>query len=147
MSPRIAAEMSVGFEEIDGQHGDLLQRIEACAESVDAGLEPLRAALDALGDTLVSHFAAEESFMAAAGYPERGKHKAAHDLFMQDFAQLSRELQVFGLTPLVRHWIVTRVPEWTRFHIQVNDVPLGRYLAARRFRPGAKPVQDKPRAS
>jgi hemerythrin len=85
--------------------------------------------------------------MSDASYPDRRKHKAAHDLFMQDFAQLSAELAAFGLTAPVQNWIETRVPEWIRFHVQVNDVPLGRFLAARRFRGDVAVAAVKPRAS
>ena len=108
----------------------------------------LDAAVAELGDYLMAHFAAEESFMEQASYPERARHKAAHDIFMQDFTQLVRELAMAGLSPLVRQWIVARVPEWIRFHIHANDIQLGRFLASRKFRPdGAAEVFAKPRVS
>lgn len=145
---RIPAELSVGFEEIDGQHRHLLKNLADCVGALEAGdVAVLRAALEGTGDAFVAHFAAEESYMEEAGYPDRKKHKAAHDLFMQDFAQLSRELETFGLTPLVQHWVSSRLVEWTRFHIQVNDVPLGRFLSSRRFRPALVAAADKPRVS
>ena len=72
--------------------------------------------------------------MAESQYPERGRHKSAHDLFMNDFAQLMRDLEAMGLSLPVVESITTRVPEWLKFHIQVNDVPLGHFLAARRLK-------------
>ena len=149
MSPRLPAELSVGFEEIDGQHRQLLRHIEETTAAVDGDdRASVKAALSALGDYLVAHFAAEESFMSQAGYPERARHKTAHDIFMQDFMQLTQELETAGLSPLVRQWIVARVPEWIRFHIHANDIPLGQYLAARKFRPDVTSVSTaKPRAS
>jgi hemerythrin len=147
MPQRIPAELEVGFEQIDAQHHELLRRIEECVASMDVmPLDRLKATVAGLGDCFMRHFSEEERFMERTAYPDRGKHKSAHDLFMHDFAQLGRELEAVGLTPLVRHWIASRVPEWTRFHIQVNDVPLGRYLCARRYRPEAA-AQDKPRVS
>jgi len=136
MPPRLPPELSVGFEEIDGEHRHILRLIEATQASVDGGDRgEVKTTLSALGDYLMAHFAAEESIMAQAGYPERTRHKAAHDIFMQDFAQLGHEYERSGLSPLVRQWIVARVPEWIRFHIQANDVPLGEFLSARKFRP------------
>ena len=136
MAQRLAPELVSGFEEIDGQHGVLLQRLEVALQAVHSdSISAARSALQALGDHLMAHFAEEERFMAETAYPERGRHKSAHDLFMQDFVQLTRELELAGLSVPVAEWIGTRVPEWIKFHIQVNDIPLGRYLSAKRFRP------------
>jgi hemerythrin len=148
MGARLASELTSGYEEIDGQHRALLQRVEvvvAAAQSDD--LARTRGALTALGDYLLSHFQAEESLMEESGYPERARHKTAHDLFMQDFAQLGKELGEAGLSPPVLTWIAIRLPEWLKFHVQVNDLPLGRYLTSRRFPPAAPARADKPRAS
>jgi hemerythrin-like metal-binding protein len=147
MTAHVPAELAVGFEEIDGQHRGLLDGIERVVASLDRGVPGLRAAVAALNDLFVAHFAAEEAFMDASGYPDRGKHRSAHDLFMQDFARQARELGQLGLTPPVREWVVNGLPEWTRFHIRVNDVPLGRYLRARRLAPELAGASDKPRAS
>lgn len=148
MSGRLPAELAVGFEEIDGQHRLLLRDLEVARAAVDHGdVEAVKTALASVGDAFVAHFAAEESFMAESSYPDRGKHKGAHDMFLQDLGQLGRELETFGLAPLVRHWITNRLPEWTRFHIQVNDAPLGRFLATRRFRPRGVSKGDEPHVS
>jgi hemerythrin len=147
--PRLPPELSVGFEEIDGQHRQLLRYIEDAVAAVESDeCARVKTAVSELGDYLMAHFAAEESFMEQASYPERARHKAAHDIFMQDFTQLGRELAMAGLSPLVRQWIVARVPEWIRFHIHANDIQLGRFLASRKFRPdGAAEVFAKPRVS
>ncbi len=138
MTHRLAPELASGFEEIDGQHAVLCTRLETALEAVRAdSLAATKQALQALENYLVAHFTAEERFMAAAAYPERGRHKSAHDLFMQDFAQLIAEIEVTGLSVPVVEWITKRVPEWLKFHIQVNDLPLGRFLSAARFTPDA----------
>ncbi len=145
--PRLPTPLLVGFEEIAAQHRILLDHLDAAiaAAKADDSLTA-RKAVASLGDYLMAHFASEESLMAAASYPERGRHKAAHDLFMQDFAQLCRELELTGLSVPVVDWIASRVPEWVKFHIQVNDVPLGRYLASRQNRAEVEPLSSrKPR--
>lgn len=149
MMTRLPPELSVGFEEIDAQHRLVLRCVDALVATAQGGsAAAARDALTVLGDELLGHFASEEALMAEAAYPDRGKHKAAHDLFMQDFAQLSAELQALGLAPPVQNWIEKRVPEWIRFHILVNDVPLGRFLATRRPRPEHAPaLATKTRAS
>ncbi len=149
MTWRMTPELVSGFEEIDGHHRVLFQRLETAAKAAQADdLARTKIVLAELGDDLAAHFGAEESLMNASGYPERGRHKSAHDLFMQDFAQLTRELATTGLSVPTVQWISTRVPEWVKFHVQVNDVPLGRYLASKRFRPEiARALAGKPRAS
>jgi hemerythrin len=143
---RLTPELTCGFEEIDGQHRVLLQRLDAAVQAAKADDAAVaRTALSALGDYLASHFTAEEALMAASGYPERGRHKSAHDLFMQDFAQLTREVEATGLAMPNVVWIASRMPEWIKFHIQVNDMPLGRFLAAQRSRgDAAKGTPAKP---
>jgi hemerythrin len=145
---RIPSELSVGFEEIDAQHRGLFEAMDAARRAADTGdLAATRSAVCALGDVLMAHFAAEEGFMAQSLYPDRARHKAAHDLFMQDFAQLNRELET-GLTELAAQWIATRVPEWVKFHIRVNDSALGEFLSSKRFRPSARGASlAKPQAS
>jgi hemerythrin len=145
---RLTSELTCGYEEIDGQHRLLFERLNAATRAAEADDSArTRETLAALGDYLVSHFQSEETMMAESAYPERARHKTAHDLFMQDFAQLGQELQAMGLSPPVLIWIGTRLPEWIKFHIQVNDIPLGRYLTSRHFRPAAPARADKPRAS
>jgi len=149
MSFRLPPDLTVGFEEIDAGHRELFQHIEAlgAAAKADDGAGT-RAALAALGDYLAQHFAAECALMEAARYPDRGRHKAAHDLFMQDFAQLACDLATSGLSVPVVQWMTTRVPEWLKFHIQVNDIPLGRFLASKRHGPGLESGRlPKPRVS
>jgi hemerythrin len=149
MAFKLTSELISGFEEIDGQHRVLFQRLDGVLQAVQSDdLAATKQTFQVLGDYLMAHFAAEEAFMAAASYPERGRHKSAHDLFMQDFAQLAREIEATGLSVPVLQWITARVPEWIKFHIQVNDLPLGRFLASRRFRPDVEARHtDKHRTS
>jgi hemerythrin len=148
VTARLPPELSVGFEEIDAQHRGIFEAMDAAREAAAAG-DPAEArrAVSALGDVLLAHFAAEEAFMNESLYPDRARHKAAHDLFMQDFAQLGRELEA-GLSDLALQWITTRVPEWVKFHIRVNDSALGHYLSSKRFRPAPRGSRAaKPQAS
>jgi hemerythrin len=149
MTMRLTPELTSGYEEIDGQHRVLLQRVDTAVQAAKSDdLPAAKSALSALRDYLASHFTAEESLMATNAYPERGRHKSAHDLFMQDFAQLQREVDAMGLALPNVLWISSRMPEWVKFHIQVNDIPLGRFLAVQRSRgdqPGGRTAKP-PRA-
>lgn len=65
-------------------------------------------------------------------YPERVRHKSAHELFVADFEQMRAELRAKGPTQVVANWIRRRIPEWLKFHIRVNDQPFAAWLLRRR---------------
>jgi hemerythrin len=142
------AQMTLQHEILDAQHAEIFRRLEAVVEAIDAPRAQLEEGLAALADTIVTHLATEEQLMDDALYPERGRHKSAHELFMADFLQMRSTLRDEGPTPAVVDWISRRIPEWLKFHISVNDYPLGLYLARRRTLPGGdRPAQGAKRPS
>jgi hemerythrin len=128
-------DLLLNHETLDPQHADIFKRLAEVEARLDAPRAELERAVAALADSLVTHLAAEERIMEEALYPERTRHRSAHELFMADFDQFRRELGESGPTQVVTDWIRRRIPEWLRFHITVNDLPLGVYLSRRRARP------------
>jgi len=142
------AELTLNHEILDGQHAEIFRRLAAVAEVLEGTRAQIEDALAALADSLVTHLATEEQLMDDALYPERGRHKSAHELFMADFLQMRATLRDEGPTPAVVDWVTRRIPEWLKFHISVNDYPLGLYLARRRTLPGGdRPAQGSKRPS
>jgi len=142
------AELTLNHEILDGQHAEIFRRLAAVAEVLEGPHAQIEDALAALADSLVTHLATEEQLMDDALYPERGRHKSAHELFMADFLQMRATLRDEGATPAVVDWVTRRIPEWLKFHISVNDYPLGLYLARRRTLPGGdRPAQGSKRPS
>ncbi len=142
------ADLSVGWDEIDAQHREILVRVSDLRLLVERGDDfGAQAALDALVDIVVLHFATEQDLMDRSGYPDRVAHKGAHDLFLQDLHALSAEIDEVGLTEQVHDWIQNRMAEWLAFHIQTNDLPLGRHLARLRHGSRAAPAALKPEQS
>jgi hemerythrin len=129
-------DLNLNHEMLDEQHADIFRCLANLADALGGPRDALEAALSALSDSLVTHLAAEEQLMNEVLYPERARHKSAHELFMADFLQMRETLRDEGATPAVDDWVRRRIPEWLRFHISVNDFPLGVYLARRRGQPG-----------
>jgi hemerythrin len=128
-------ELSVGFEELNVQHKELLRllaEVDARFAAVDARGAAI--ALGALVGAAIRHFAAEEALMERWQYPDRAAHKRAHELFLEDVRALEREEAEDGLTQDVVDWAQGRLPEWISFHMLTNDAPLGRFLALRAAR-------------
>jgi hemerythrin-like metal-binding protein len=130
-------ELILKHELLDAQHGEVFRRLANLSDALAGPREGLEPALAALADALVTHLASEEQLMLDAGYPERTRHKSAHELFMADFLQMRQTLRDEGPTPGIVDWIQRRIPEWLRFHISVNDFPLAVFLARRRAQPPA----------
>ena len=138
-------ELTLNNELLDAQHMELFRRLSAAAEAVDGPRAPLEAAVDAFADTLVEHLAVEERLMDDTLYPERVRHKSAHELFVADFEKVRADLHAAGATPSVVDGLRRRVPEWLRFHTRVNDAPFGAYLARRKQLGGARAPRDNGR--
>ena len=114
---------------LDEQHAEVFRRIDALGDALRGPPEDVEPAASALADALVTHLATEERIMDDTLYPERSRHRSAHELFMADFLQFRNRLRDEGPTADARDWATRRIPEWLRFHISVNDFPLGVYLA------------------
>lgn len=139
----VSPELKLNHPLLDGQHAEIFDRLGALAAALAGPRAELDAALAALADALVTHLASEEQLMDEVAYPERVRHKSAHELFMADFLQFRETLRDEGPTPMVIDWVRNRLPEWLRFHISVNDYPLGVFLARRLAQVAAgKPVRD-----
>jgi hemerythrin len=135
MATEWGAEIELDHPQLDAQHDQLFQCLRAAAGALEGRSAAVAERVSAFADALMEHLAAEEALMDETRYPDRGRHKAAHELFVADFLQMREELREKGPTPLVEEWIRTRLPEWLRFHIRVNDAPLAAHLR-RRLEPG-----------
>ncbi len=132
MASEWTPDLTLNHEMLDRQHADIFRCLADLSDALAGPRDAIDRSLGELSDSLVTHLAAEEQLMAEVLYPERARHKSAHELFMADFLQMRETLREEGVTPAVDDWIRRRIPEWLRFHISVNDFPLGVYLARRR---------------
>jgi hemerythrin len=124
--------LSVGHEEIDGQHRELFRRAAQVLEGIHRGEpEELGALVDFLHQYAVVHFGAEEALMRKARYPGYLRHKAEHDRFIADLLALSEEHDRCGggafMSVRASHWLT----EWLKSHVSATDAELGRFLARR----------------
>jgi hemerythrin-like metal-binding protein len=130
--PEWTPDLLLNHDLLDEDHMEIFRRIADATAVLDGPTAGVEKAVAALADALVTHLATEERLMEESLYPERARHRSAHELFMADFLQMRDELREKGPTPLVADWIQRRIPEWLRFHVRVNDLPFGLYLSRRR---------------
>jgi hemerythrin len=124
--------LSVGVPEIDAQHQELFRRAEQLIIALRAGdRSEVATLLRYLSEYIVTHFEEEEALMAASEYPDSELHRAAHDKFRMDVAELSAEYDRKGATPLVALTLHNWLSEWLRRHVSGADRDLGRWVRAR----------------
>lgn len=138
--------LSVGDQELDESHRavfGLFERVYSEAfkrsgESTPCGSPQLARRIEELCGALEEHFRLEEGLMEEHGYPDRLLHRAAHDGFREEMSFVLRALARGELTPALGGRIAGEAPGWIEAHIRTADLPLGRFLAARRTEaPGA----------
>lgn len=124
--------LSVGIEKLDAQHRRLVELVNALHEAVAAQdrNEVVRELVARLKDYVREHFATEEGFMAAHGYPdpEADAHKEQHAFFTRNVFDFEAGCPDTD-TPFAATFEFLK--DWLREHILNTDKKLGAFLASR----------------
>ncbi len=129
---------AVGVAEIDAQHQELFRRAERLVTALRWGNRgEVELLVRYLTDYVAEHFSAEERYMREIGYPGLEGHRAAHETFRDDFAEMVADYARKGPTPLVALTMHNWLSDWLRRHVGGLDVEIGRFAAARRRGAGA----------
>jgi hemerythrin len=138
-------DLSVGVDEIDDQHRELLDRIDRVLRSLEGrrAEAEIRRLLDFLEIYVVLHFGTEDRLMARTGYPAIEAHRREHERFLHDFAAVKGQLEAEGAGPAVAQAVSVRICGWLTNHIRTVDRRLGQFLSSR---PAGAPRTPAPRA-
>jgi hemerythrin-like metal-binding protein len=128
-------DLSVGIEEIDEQHKELIIRINDLVDSVrqHSCKYKIGDVIKFLEDYIIVHFGEEEGLMQKYGYPQYKAHKAQHEYFMGEFAELRKDLEKleggrkrgsYDLSVETNRIVV----DWILDHIAKVDKILGAHL-------------------
>jgi hemerythrin len=122
--------LSVGVEEIDSQHKQLLRHFDQLLRACETGkgIEELKILLDFLDGYVIHHFSDEEGIQRQHGYPGYEAHKREHDAFVARLKALKHETGREGVA--LHHVVETNhlLLKWLIHHISTVDVQLGRFL-------------------
>lgn len=126
-------ELATGNEIIDGQHKELIDRINrllaACNQG--KGRDEVSRLIQFMGDYVCSHFATEEELQHRHSYPELSTHKAEHEEFVLKMRALEHQFNTEGATlPLVIQTNQSLVG-WLISHINGTDKKLASFLRMR----------------
>ena len=128
---------TIGIEEIDRQHQELLDRMEVLREHVRRGQAStaVQQTLRFLQTYMADHFATEEKYMQRYNYPGILLHKAEHEMFLKDLDALKEkfiaQLEQGEITTFLGLDIVRKLGEWFSTHIATIDLKMGEFLAER----------------
>ena len=122
--------MEVGVVEIDAQHMELVNRLNALLSMGHdaASKEESQRTLDMLEEYIIKHFSDEEELQRKNKYPEYESHKKLHQLFIDEFEKLKKEFEANGHSLKFTMDLNNSLINWIVKHIKSADVELGKFL-------------------
>lgn len=125
--------LEIGVPEVDQQHKEIFNRVNALLTAMQQGKgrQEVSELIDFLAKYVVSHFTAEERVMSTNGYPDYEAHRQQHAAFVADFGELKRELEARGSSSLLVIQVQRRVIDWLIQHIGKEDKRIAEFLKAR----------------
>ena len=125
----ITKDMEVGIEKIDGQHKELIERINTIVSmgSRSFSKEETQKTLDLLGKYVVQHIGDEEALQKQCNYPKYEWHKGLHQRFIDDFVKVKEEFAKNGASLQFTIDLNKRIISWIVRHIKSVDVEFGKF--------------------
>jgi len=124
-------ELSIGFDDIDSQHKELLERFNklqaACRNG--QGKEEIRELFDFLDNYVMEHFTDEERIMYLYKYPDIMAHQQVHLELITKLRKLKRQMHEYQISSSLVVDLTQTMFEWIVDHIQREDILLGKFLA------------------
>ncbi len=122
-------ELETGNAQIDNEHRQLIAAaaalLEACSQG--KGRQELDSAVAFLSDYTKTHFAHEEALQQKYKYPEYAEHRAWHQSFLKDFAQVAAKLKTDGATISMVAEVNGKLGQ-VLTHIRTMDLALARFI-------------------
>jgi hemerythrin len=123
--------LASGSAEIDGQHKELIMRVNGLLSAFEKGQvsrQEISQIIQYLTDYVVFHFGTEEKHMDAYQYSSTFQHKAQHQLFVKSFLKLKDRLLMEGINAPLAEDTKQLVVDWLVNHIKYSDRALGMFL-------------------
>jgi len=134
---KLSKDMEVGVLEIDAQHMELVNRLNALTEMGHDAVskEETQKTLVMLEEYIVKHFADEEELQRQNNYPEYESHKKLHQHYIDEFEKLRKEFDTNGHSLKFTMDLNNSLINWIVKHIKSADVELGKFLKREKEKP------------
>lgn len=116
-------EYALGIEEVDHEHRELIDLINALYELVhaDHASGEVEAFLAEVHARIAAHFALEEARMRRHGYAEYASHKADHERLLDDLLDI---MDAAAAGTFAADALGTRLDDWFSVHFRTHDARL-----------------------
>lgn len=124
-------ELSMGVEEIDRQHKELIRIANGLINAVALEREPriLKNVIRKLREYTVFHFNSEEALMEKTRYPKRGEHAKTHQNLKNNVKRYQRV--IYKKEKLEPEAVLNFLKIWLLKHILESDMEFARFLHER----------------
>jgi hemerythrin len=120
-------EYAVGHAGLDAQHSEIIQGLGRLGDAIGSEqAERISVALGELDQLLRTHFADEERWMTAQGYPRRAAHLEGHAACLESLVTAVRLHAEGGASERFVD-VIERVARWLDVHLRSEDLRLGRH--------------------
>ena len=121
-------ELSVGIEQIDGQHKELIRIANGLISAVakERGNRVINNVVRRLRNYTVFHFNSEEKLMEAVRYPKRGEHENEHAKLKRNVKEFQRNL--YQGERLTAEDVLNFLKIWLLKHILYSDRMLADFI-------------------
>lgn len=152
---RFSARLHLGIVDIDDQHGEMVEQINAIAAMVKEHqhtnghrlslqdqpesdcCKKIRLLLNGLVDQTVLHFQTEEQLMEESGYPRLPEHRYEHKMLLAELKLFVRS--VCAGSECLKPQDIDSLGHWLVGHIVLDDKEMARYLAEQISRQPSQP--------
>jgi hemerythrin len=112
---------NINYKEIDEQHKCLVAIMNRMIDIIgqDHPTDQTKEIFHQICQYALTHFASEERYMEAAGYPGLGRHKSQHATFIDRLLELNRTSD--SLDAGLLEEILVFVRRWYLNHIAISD--------------------------
>ncbi|HOD14269.1 MAG TPA: hemerythrin family protein [Spirochaetota bacterium] len=124
------SSLLTGIAEIDGQHRELVKRIEELDVAIynNTARVQMVMMIEYLESYVGRHFDAEEEILMKIGYPDFSAHYEEHKKFREWFSQVLREYKEKGADNYLAMDINREIGKWFDNHLMVTDAAYIPYL-------------------
>jgi hemerythrin-like metal-binding protein len=131
-------ELTIGIDEIDGQHKEFLKQLMNLRKALalgTGGRDRLMGTLRYLDEFVTLHFETEEKYMRRHHYPGILLHEKEHASFAKRYAEVKQKVMDLDARGAIMSFIAIEVEhqleDWLSDHILKVDKKMGEYLAER----------------
>lgn len=128
----------IGVELVDEQHKELFGRISSFVQVVqdknslwDDKVTKVKETMYFMQDYVVTHFDAEEAYMAEINYPDLAEHKKIHVDFKAGVFNYVNRLETEGYSEELAQEFGAKIMAWLIMHVAATDQKIGEYVGSK----------------